>query len=162
VIVAYLLACVSFAACGSGSGQDGVTSVKPTNAQLDAMSSYFLVHYGSGYGWTSHTGCSTYSMGTHPESGGRMIAYTQVVCGSCPATTGPAETTPIEEAEIPAVFHLRGASVTSAQADTEPGNPMFGNVINQNFPESLRTAAAEQQIPNVNALIQKADARGGC
>ena len=136
--------------------------MKPTSAQLVAMSTYFLGHFASGYGGTTrHTGCITYSMGTHSESGGRMIAYTQLVCVSCPMTTGTGETVPFEERTTPVVFRLRGSAVTSAQADTESGNPMFGNVITEIFPASLRTSAADQ-VPHVTALMQIAAARGGC
>lgn len=153
-IVTLLLACVTLAACGSGAGQ-GITSAKPSSTQLDAMSSYFLAHYAPQYGLTSHTGCVTYSMATHSKGDGRLIAYTQVICGSCPEAAGSEVTTP-------AVFHLRGASVTSALADTEPGDPTFENVITKIFPKSLQTTVSEQQIPKINALIQEADARGGC
>jgi hypothetical protein len=160
--MALLVVWVILAACGNGTGQDGVTSAKPSGAQLDATSSYFLGHYAPEFGWTSHTGCVTYSMGTQLEGDGRLIAYTQVICGSCPEATSPGETNPLEEATTPVVFHLWGASVTSAQADTEPGDPMFADLINKIFPESLQSAAAEQQIPHINVLIQEADARGGC
>jgi hypothetical protein len=60
------------------------------------------------------------------------------------------------------VFVLHGESVVSAQADTEPGDPMFANVIGRMFPPSLQTAANEAQIPNANALAHRASVLGGC
>ena len=63
---------------------------------------------------------------------------------------------------VPAVFVLRGDSVVSSQADTEPGDPMFANVINRMIPASLQSAANGQQIPNADALSHQASVLGGC
>ncbi len=118
------------------------------------MSSYFLGHYAKDFfGTTSHAGCVTYSMGTHPEGGDRLIAYTQVICQQCPEATGSGEI-------VPAVFVLHGKSIISAQADTEPGDPMFADQINRMFPPSLQSAANDQQIPN--ALLHRAFVLAGC
>ena len=119
------------------------------------MSSYFLGHYWGGFGPTSRAGCATYSLGTQAKADDRLVAYTQVVCQQCPQGTGTAAITP-------AVFVLQGDVVRSAQADTEPGDPMFSDVIVRIFPPSLRSAANDQAIPNVQALVRQAASKGGC
>ena len=60
------------------------------------------------------------------RSGQRSIVHTQVICEQC--------VSPNSGAITPAVFVLQGNSVLAAQADTEPGDPMFANVINRMFP----------------------------
>jgi len=119
------------------------------------MSSYFVGHYWGGFGPTSRAGCATYSLGTQAKADDRLVAYTQVVCQQCPQGTGTASITP-------AVFVLQGDAVRSAQADTEPGDPMFSDVIVRIFPPSLRSAANDQAIPNVQALVRQAASKGGC
>jgi hypothetical protein len=120
------------------------------------MGTYFLGHFVAQMASTTvHEGCVTYSMGTRPEKGHRLIAYTQVICAHCPLMGGFGGITP-------AVFILHGKSVISAQADTEPGDPMFANEINRMFPQSLQSAANEPQIPNADALSHRASVLGGC
>ena len=128
---------------------------KPSNSQLNAMSSYFLRHFWGGIGPISRAGCATFSLGTQAKGDDRLVAYTQVICQQCPQGTGTAAITP-------AVFVLQGDAVRSAQADTEPGDPMFSDVIARIFPPSLRSAANDQAIPNVQALVRQAAAKGGC
>ena len=150
-----LLAFVFLAGCGNGGGTDTVISSRPSSSQLSAMSSYFLRHYWGGTGPTSRAGCATYSLGEQATTNDRLVVYTQVICQQCPEGTGTAAITP-------AVFVLQGDAVRSAQADTEPGDPMFSDVIARIFPPSLRSAANDQAIPNVQALVRQAAAKGGC
>jgi hypothetical protein len=155
LMVVVLLAGLTLTAC-VGLSSDGVTSVDPSSAQLTAMGSYFLDHFAGAMGnGPPHEGCVTYSMGTQPETNHRLIAYTQVICAHCPLNGGFGGITP-------AVFVLHGESVLSAKADTEPGDPMFANVISRIFPPSLQSAANEAQVPNANALSQWASKLGGC
>ena len=119
------------------------------------MSSYFLGHYWSVFDPTAHAGCATYSLGTRAEGGDRLVEYAQVICQECPQATGSAAITP-------AVFVVQGDTVRSARADTEPGEPMFSDVITRMFPPSLRSLAEEQSIPDLRALFRLAASRGGC
>jgi hypothetical protein len=149
----FALVFAGLCATGCSGSNDGVTSTQPSDAQLTAMSTYFIDHFAGPMNSSVHEGCVAYSIGTRPESGGQVISYAQIICEQCPERSAE---------EVPAVFVLHGESVISGKADTEPGDPMFADQINRMFPPSLQSAAKEQQMPNAQTLTGRAAALGGC
>ncbi len=155
MVAALILVGLCMAAC---SGNDGVSATKPSTAQLNAMSTYFVGHFAMSFDFDpSRAGCVTSPIGTHPESEGRLIAYTLVACRECPVNKAAAS-----GAITPAVFVLHDQAVTKADADTQPGDPMFANEIKRMFPQSLQSAAEASEVPHLSAVFQRAAALGGC
>ena len=112
------------------------------------------------YGSTPHTGWSPTRWGLGPRVASAVVANTQVVCQQCPSSTAVGVSGAAGSHSH--ALSLRGASVLSAQADTEPGDPMFADVISRIFPPSLKVAANEAKVPHIQALLRQAAALAGC
>ncbi len=143
------LGVVVLAATGNR-GTDGLTPAQPSPLQLAAIGEWYQRHYAPEdfLGVPGRFGCVVYSMATRQLSGGKSMAYTQVMCEQCPPSDLGGET--------PVAFHLDGAKVTWAGAADAPGDPMFFNEIKRYFPRQLWNAANAQQIPDVELYVTAA------
>ena len=135
---------------GSGMYTDGLTPAQPSPLQLAAMGEWYQRHYAPEFflGAPGRFGCVVYSMATRALSGGKSVAYTQVMCEQCPPSDLGGET--------PVAFHLDGAKVTWAGAADAPGDPMFFDEIKRYFPRQLWNAANAQQTPEVELYVSAA------
>lgn len=147
-------AVMGMTSCGSTSHS---LMAKPSPAQLTAMGSYSSLHL-----WRPimdlpprRVGCVVTPLCAERLSGGRLTAYTQVLCNQCPQPSGAGVL-------VPAVFHLVGSTVTSAAAETENDEAGYDQ-MKRLFPRSLWSKADQPISSALNArLDQRANTLGGC